>query len=216
MACETIVKQCMNAYAANFSKPQTWEYGAYPIWLRATHDVQDMDLWDATIAVCSRKWDFPPQLGDILAEVEKKIKLDGGEGLTRKTYEFCADCKMHEGIRYTVAHYTWVHSGQYVASERICGCSCQGSRDRYPNMMLYTKRVQLLENNKEIDYRGMYITSSSHHYLTLEQRDPKYYAIVQARKAEREAKGEKNPYQIHVDVILEANERAKRERSTSP
>ena len=202
MANQIIIDQCLNMFANTYNKSSSWTGSVRPLWEVALEQMNDKDVWMATINVCKEIHQYPPTIANIVKEVEKIVKESGRQGIGI-VYNMCNNCIHRDGIVDTVVHYTWlsgVDVGKNIVSQRICRCTCDGASKKYPSIMSYTKREDLLHDDPRIDVTYWNYTTPTTPYLTIEETDPKYWVkVLENRKIKRDQSN--NPFMKLVDVL---------------
>ena len=193
MADISIIDQCLGIWAANFNKTDSWKNTVRSVWHSALMEINDKVLYDCTMKICTQSFAFPPQLGQLIQEIEKAIKEQGGTGTTIKNYSFCSNCEAREGIINTVAHYAQ-EDGTIKASARMCRCTCEGGKRKYGrSLMTARERYNAIKSHQPpVEMIEFFWTSQDMPTFPLEVTDPEFAKQLKAKREAGELKN--NPF----------------------
>lgn len=198
MATSRMIDLCMNMFVATWSKKPEWKDTLFPVWEHSLKTVKDKHLYDATMRVVSKTWQYPPVIGELLKEIEVVIKELGGTGITLKEFEFCEQCIQREGVVEVSAHFLVHETGKTKVHNTITRCTCHGASQKYTQMKSCEDLYQRMQHDARITVKAWYQTSGATPYLPMQQREPVQYAKLQAWLQTPEAQQADNPYMKFV------------------
>lgn len=204
MANQTMVFQCLEMFGATFNKNKDWQGSVSRVWEASLEHVKDKDLWDATLSICKKNFEYPPTLGVLLEEVEVVVKARGGTGISGNQYNFCTFCEKRQGYVEVCAHM-WVHEKKKMDYwTTMCRCDCDGASKRLPNAMVYSELYHRLYQSQKVDLIAWHTSSHKTPYLPMEVRNPERYQAMKERQAHNERIGKYNPFMTVVNEAQRA------------
>jgi hypothetical protein len=188
MAKERTIKNGLKLFCANFNKSDNWMESVLPLWTTTLKQYKDQVTYESIVEICQERHQYTPKLGDVVEKIKSKIKQK--KITTHNDRRFCDDCRYHSGIRITVAqYYRRDQKNRWVASERVCACTCDDGREAHPTLATFEKRLQLLKEDPRVDLYAYLVTSKNKTIFDFEVRDPVTYSEHIEWLEEREKSG---------------------------
>lgn len=176
MAHQSIIKEALERFAANYNKNDAWIDRTLPIWERALAQCKDKVVLDAVDEIMFQPSGYgTPKIGDVL---EAARRLGGIQAeKVHKSRNWCNDCRYHEGVRITVArYYRNDQNNKSVSSKRVCSCTCKDALEVHKGLMTYLERLQKLKEDSRIDMHEYLYTFEGKNGFTWQEEDPTGYA----------------------------------------
>ena len=176
MAHQSIIKEALERFAANYNKNDAWIDRTLPIWERALAQCKDKVVLDAVDEIMFQPSGYgTPKIGDVL---EAARRLGGIQAeKVHKSRNWCGGCRYHEGVRITVAIYYRIdQNNKLVSSERVASCTCKDALEVHKGLITYLERLEKLKADSRIKLHAYLYTCRGKNSFTWEEKDPTGYA----------------------------------------
>jgi len=211
------VVYAIEQFMMNFNKRQDYMRVMYPTWESHLEMVKDQVIMEASKRLCRSSEQYA-KLSHFLDHVEDIIREQGGTGLTIKNYQYCEDCQVNDGIRYTTFAYVLLETQETITRNRVTRCTCKGSCDHYPNMMAWNVLLDKLTNDARIQLLGHWVTDYRYPRLPRSITDPDGYDALQKHLQEERDSGRVNHYLQYIHKLEEwlASKESEQEEELPP